>query len=117
MSAMKTRPHIDELKLVLDIQQAHCRTCCHYEEDWDGENSEIYCGAYCHNEDRPNHEGISNLKSFPFEADQLCWKPNSWCASLPIQDISPEGEFILLASRFYVSVLDTIAARHGEATT
>lgn len=111
---MKTEAHIAELKLVLDIQNAHCKTCCYFEEDWDGENGEIYCGAYCHNEDRPNHEGISNLLSFPFESDQFCWEPDCWQGSLPIQEISPQGELIEVAGYFYASVLKAIAEKHGE---
>ncbi len=114
---MKTQAHLDELKLVLDIPNAHCQTCVHYEEDWDGENCQIYCGSYCHNENRPNHEALSNLKSFPFKSDQSCWHPEFWCGSLPIQEISNDGEFIDIAGRFYASVIEAIADKHKEPMT
>lgn len=56
------------------IQKANCDTCVHIEDVGDG----IEYGGPCLICNKPGRTHVSNLRSFPFKKDQVCYTPNFW---------------------------------------
>lgn len=66
------------LKEKLGLQTANCENCVHFEHEVESEYGHVYAERYlCNNEEKKNHETVSNLKSFPFKKEQAkCWYPD-----------------------------------------
>ena len=67
-----------------------CESCVYFNQEWDGECFEIYCGDYCL---KPGQEHFSNLKSFPFAKLMPCFEADFWHTEFAEQ-FSGEGELL-----------------------
>ena len=86
------------LKEQTGISTANCETCIHLGSDGDGYE---YNGTWPVCDERAT---MSNLKSFPFKAEQNCWRPHFWHSKFADEIDGTDESFTKAARRFHEAV-------------